>query len=47
VALFSFIGVECASIAAGRVKNPRRNVGPRLGARHRASGLLYIAVTAR
>ena len=27
VALFSFIGVECASIAAGRVKNPRRNVG--------------------
>ena len=27
VALFSFIGVECASIAAGRVANPRRNVG--------------------
>src|SRR5450755_383630 len=27
VALFSFIGVECASIAAGRVKNPRKNVG--------------------
>ena len=35
VALFSFIGVECASIAAGRVKNPRKNVESGLDPRHR------------
>ena len=46
VALFSFIGVECASIAAGRVKNPRRNVGRASVIGTAASGLLYIAVTA-
>jgi APA family basic amino acid/polyamine antiporter len=46
VALFSFIGVECASIAAGRVKNPRRNVGRASVLGTAASGLLYIAVTA-
>ncbi len=46
VALFSFIGVECASIAAGRVKNPRRNVGRASVYGTAASGLLYIAVTA-
>ena len=46
VALFSFIGVECASIAAGRVKNPRRNVGRASVIGTAASALLYIAVTA-
>ncbi len=46
VALFSFIGVECASIAAGRVRNPRRNVGRASILGTAASGLLYIAVTA-
>jgi basic amino acid/polyamine antiporter, APA family len=46
VALFSFIGVECASIAAGRVKDPRRNVGRASVLGTAASGLLYIAVTA-
>lgn len=46
VALFSFIGVECASIAARRVSNPRRNVGKASLYGTAASGLLYIAVTA-
>ena len=46
VALFSFIGVECASIAAGRVKNPRRNVGRASVLGTAASGLLYVVVTA-
>ena len=46
VALFSFIGVECASIAAGRVRNPRRNVGRASVIGTAAAGLLYIAVTA-
>ena len=46
VALFSFIGVECASIAAGRVENPRRNVGRASTIGTAASGLLYVAVTA-
>ena len=46
VALFSFIGVECASIAAGRVKDPRRNVGRASVIGTAASGLLYVAVTA-
>ncbi|HEX7165567.1 MAG TPA: amino acid permease [Acidimicrobiales bacterium] len=46
VALFSFIGVECASIAAGRVKNPRRNVGRASVIGTAASALLYVAVTA-
>ena len=46
VALFSFIGVECASIAAGRVKNPRRNVSRASVYGTAASGLLYVAVTA-
>jgi basic amino acid/polyamine antiporter, APA family len=46
VALFSFIGVECASIAANRVKNPRRNVGRASVIGTAASGLLYVAVTA-
>jgi len=46
VALFSFIGVETASVAASRVENPRRNVG-RAGLIGTAlSGLLYVAVTA-
>ena len=46
VALFSFIGVECASIAAGRVKNPRRNVGRASVIGTAASAMLYVAVTA-
>ncbi|HVV36141.1 MAG TPA: amino acid permease [Acidimicrobiales bacterium] len=45
VALFSFIGVEVASIAAGRVQNPRRNVGRASLLGTGASALLYIAVT--
>jgi APA family basic amino acid/polyamine antiporter len=46
VALFSFIGVECASIAAGRVRDPRRNVGRASVIGTAAAGLLYVAVTA-
>jgi len=46
VALFSFIGVECASIAAGRVKDPRRNVGRASVFGTLASALLYIVVSA-
>jgi len=46
VALFSFIGVECASIAAGRVKDPRRNVGRASVLGTAASALLYLLVTA-
>jgi basic amino acid/polyamine antiporter, APA family len=46
VALFSFIGVEVASIAAGRVKNPGRNVGRASILGTGASALLYLAVTA-
>jgi APA family basic amino acid/polyamine antiporter len=46
VALFSFIGVECASIAAGRVQNPRKNVGRASVIGTAAAGLLYVAVTA-
>jgi basic amino acid/polyamine antiporter, APA family len=46
VGLFSFIGVECASIAAARVKDPRRNVGRASILGTAISGLLYIAVTA-
>ena len=46
VALFSFIGVECASIAAGRVKDPRRNVGRASVIGTALAALLYITVTA-
>ena len=46
VALFSFIGVECASIAAGRVRDPRRNVGRASVIGTALSALLYITVTA-
>ncbi|OWY61460.1 amino acid permease, partial [cyanobacterium TDX16] len=46
VALFSFIGVETAAIAAGRVRNPRRNVGRASTYGTAAAGLLYIGVTA-
>jgi len=35
VALFSFMGVEVAAITAKRVKNPGKNVGRGLAARHR------------
>ena len=46
MALFSFIGVECASIAAGRVKNPRKNVGRASILGTALSAMLYLAVTA-
>lgn len=46
VALFSFIGVECASIAAARVKDPARNVGRASVLGTAASALLYLAVSA-
>lgn len=46
VALFSFIGVECASIAARRVHDARRNVGRASIIGTAASGLLYVLVTA-
>jgi APA family basic amino acid/polyamine antiporter len=46
VALFSFIGVECAAIAAGRVRNPRRNVGRASVIGTALSAVLYVAVTA-
>lgn len=46
VALFSFIGVETAAIAAGRVKNPRRNVGRASVIGTGLAAVLYIAVTA-
>jgi APA family basic amino acid/polyamine antiporter len=45
VALFSFIGVECASIAASRVKNPRKNVGRATIIGTALSALLYLLVT--
>jgi APA family basic amino acid/polyamine antiporter len=46
VALFSFIGVETASVAAARVKSPRRNVGRASVIGTGAAALLYVAVTA-
>jgi APA family basic amino acid/polyamine antiporter len=46
VALFSFIGVETASIAAARVRDPRRNVGRASVLGTALSAVLYIAVTA-
>jgi APA family basic amino acid/polyamine antiporter len=46
VALFSFIGVECASIAAGRVRNPRLNVGRASVLGTALSAFVYLAVTA-
>ncbi len=46
VALFSFIGVECASIAASQVKDPRRNVGRASVLGTAASAVLYVLVAA-
>lgn len=46
VALFSFIGVETASIAAGKVKNPARNVGRASVIGTAAAAMLYVLVTA-
>ncbi len=46
VALFSFIGVECAAIAAGRVRNPRLNVGRASTIGTALSAFVYLAVTA-
>lgn len=46
VALFSFIGVEATSIAAARVRNPRRNVMRASVLGTAGCALLYILVTA-
>ncbi len=46
VALFSFIGVECASVAAGKVKNREKNVGLASTFGTLASAILYVLVTA-
>jgi len=46
VALFSFIGVEAASVVAARVKNPRRNVGRSSVLGTAICALLYVLVTA-
>lgn len=46
VALFSFIGVEVASIATGKVRDPERNVGRASVVGTAASALLYVLVTA-
>lgn len=46
VALFSFIGVETASIAAGKVRDPQRNVGRASTIGTAAAALLYVLVTA-
>jgi APA family basic amino acid/polyamine antiporter len=46
VALFSFIGVETAAIAAGRVRQPRRNVGRASVIGTALSAFVYLAVTA-
>jgi len=46
VALFSFIGVETAGIVAGRVENPRVNVGKASLYGTAASAVLYVLVTA-
>jgi len=46
VALFSFIGVEVASITAARVKEPRKNVGRASVLGTAACALLYLLVTA-
>ncbi len=46
VALFSFIGVEATSIAASKVRDPRRNVGRATVIGTGVSALLYVLVTA-
>jgi basic amino acid/polyamine antiporter, APA family len=46
VALFSFIGVECAAITAKRVKDPRRNVGRASVLGTGACAILYLLVSA-
>jgi basic amino acid/polyamine antiporter, APA family len=46
VALFSFIGVEATSIAAAKVRDPRRNVGRATVIGTGAAALLYVLVTA-
>src|SRR5580700_654147 len=46
VALFSFIGVETAAIAAKRVKDPRRNVGRASLLGTGAAAIVYLAVSA-
>jgi len=46
VALFAFIGVEATSVAASRVRDPRRNVGRATVMATAACGLLYVLVTA-
>ena len=46
VALFSFIGVETASIAAAKVRDPARNVGRASTLGTASAALLYVLVTA-
>jgi APA family basic amino acid/polyamine antiporter len=46
VALFSFIGVETAAVTAGRVRDPRRNVGRASLLGTGASAIVYLAVSA-
>jgi APA family basic amino acid/polyamine antiporter len=45
VALFSFIGVEATSIAAAKVRDPRKNVGRATVIGTAMCGLLYVLVT--
>ena len=46
VAVFSFIGVECAAITAKRVKDPRKNVGRASVLGTAACAILYLLVSA-
>jgi len=46
VALFSFIGVECAAMTAKRVRNPRKNVGRASVLGTGLSAILYLLVSA-
>jgi basic amino acid/polyamine antiporter, APA family len=45
IALFSYIGIETASVAAGRVRNPHRNVGRATVLGTLACALVYILGT--
>ncbi|GII56520.1 transporter [Planotetraspora thailandica] len=45
IALFSYIGIETASVAAGRVRNPGRNVGRATVLGTAACALVYILGT--
>ena len=45
VVLFSFLGIETASVAAGKVRNPERNVPRATLIGTMASGLVYVLCT--